>query len=86
MGSQSFSIWATGAIISASFTGASDRRIKKDIRSLKDSESLLKIRQLDAKAYKYADPIKRGSREVIGFIAQDVKAYLPDKFDNIKVL
>ena len=22
----------------------------------------------------------------LGFIAQDVKAYLPDKFDNIKVL
>lgn len=73
-----FSIWATGAIHSATYVGASDRRIKKDIRSLRDSESLSKIRQLDTKAYKYLDPINRGHREVIGFIAQDVNTTIPE--------
>ena len=73
-----FSIWATGAIHSATYVGASDRRIKKDIRSLRDSESLSKIRQLDTKAYKYLDPVNRGHREVIGFIAQDVNSTIPE--------
>lgn len=77
-GETSFSIWATGAIHSATYIGASDRRIKKDIRSLRDSESLSKIRQLDTKAYKYLDPINRGHREVIGFIAQDVNSTIPE--------
>jgi hypothetical protein len=75
---DAFSIWATGAIHSATYIGASDRRIKKDIRSLRDSESLSKIRQLDTKAYKYLDQINRGHREVIGFIAQDVNTTIPE--------
>ena len=75
---DAFSIWATGAIHSATYVGASDRRIKKDIRSLRDSESLSKIRQLDTKAYKYLDPVNRGHREVIGFIAQDVNSTIPE--------
>jgi hypothetical protein len=77
-GSTAFSIWAKGAIHSGSYIGSSDTRIKKDIRTLKDNESLLKIRQLDAKAYKYKDPVERGNKEVVGFIAQDVLAIIPN--------
>lgn len=71
------SIDADGAIFSATYIGASDERIKKDIRPLKDNESLNIIRQLDAKVYKYKDEIQRGPSEVIGFIAQDVNKTIP---------
>ena len=95
-GADAFSIWAKGAIHSGSYIGSSDTRIKKDIRSLQDEESLLKIRQLDAKAYKYKDPVERGTSEVVGFIAQDVltsipsavhkhKNFIPDELRGIAV-
>ena len=74
---QKLSIWATGAIQSAVYIGASDLRIKKDVRDIKDHEALQQIRQLDAKFYKYRDPVKRGDAEVLGFIAQDVKNTIP---------
>ena len=74
---DAISIDAEGAILSSTYIGASDERIKKDIRALKDNESLDLLRQLDAKSYKYRDPIQRHPGETIGFIAQDVKKTIP---------
>ena len=74
---QKLSLFAEGAIQSRTYVGASDLRIKKDVRDIKDHEALQQIRQLDAKFYKYKDPIKRGYAEVIGFIAQDVNNTIP---------
>ena len=71
------SIDADGAIFSMSYIGASDRRIKKDIRPLKDGESLKILRRLDTVVYKYKDELSRGGGEVIGFIAQDVNETIP---------
>ena len=77
-GSDAIAIWCPdGAIHSQTYIGASDKRIKKDIRPLKDNESLEILRQLDTVAYKYRDVVKRGGREVIGFIAQDVNKTIP---------
>ena len=77
-GSDPIAIWCPdGAIHSQTYIGASDKRIKKDIRPLKDNESLEILRQLDTVAYKYRDVVKRGRREVIGFIAQDVNKTIP---------
>lgn len=74
---QKLSIWATGAIQAGNYIGASDLRIKKNVRDIKDHEALQQIRQLDAKFYKYRDPVERGYAEVLGFIAQDVKNTIP---------
>ena len=74
---QLLSLYTEGAIQSRTYIGASDLRIKKDVRDIKDHEALQQIRQLDAKFYKYKDPIKRGYAEVLGFIAQDVNNTIP---------
>lgn len=74
---QKLSLYTEGAIQSRTYIGASDLRIKKDVRDIKDHEALQQIRQLDAKFYKYKDPIKRGYAEVLGFIAQDVNNTIP---------
>ena len=71
------SIDADGAIMSSTYVGASDRRIKKDIRPLKDGESLSILRRLDTVVYKYKDNLAKGFAEVIGFIAQDVNETIP---------
>ena len=68
---------AEDAILAGSYIGASDRRIKKNIRALNDHESLDILRKLDTKSYQYIDQIKKGESEVIGFIAQDVKNAIP---------
>ena len=60
-------------------TFMSDRRIKKDIREIDDSEALLKFRLLKPSKYKYIEPILSGrtSGEIYGFIAQEVAEVLP---------
>ncbi len=78
------SIETDGMIMSNTYVGASDKRIKKEIQSLKDNESLNIIRKLDTKSYKYRDPIERGNDKVIGFIAQDVKEIIPSAVKTIK--
>ena len=71
------SIYATGAIMSNTYVGASDVRIKRNIQTLKDGESLSILRQLDAKSYFYRDPMRKGTKKVIGFIAQEVNETIP---------
>lgn len=83
--SDSRSIMANGYIQSnTAFYQASDRRIKKDIRPLKDDESLNIVRGLDAKMYHYVDTKKRGELGSIGFIAQEVKEILPQATSQVR--
>lgn len=57
----------------------SDSRIKKDIKSIDDSEALDKLRRLKPSTYKYSEPVfSQKSRETVyGFIAQEVAEVLP---------
>jgi len=57
--------------------GSSDSRIKNNIQDIDDSTALNILRQLKPKTYGYKDVVARGSDEVIGFIAQEVKELIP---------
>ena len=57
--------------------GASDSRIKNNIQDIDDSTALNILRQLKPKTYGYNDLVARGSEEVVGFIAQEVKELIP---------
>ena len=70
-----FSIFADYTIMSATFTGASDVRIKKDIMDL--SSALPLIEQIKPRTYKYKDP-KRGDKMAYGFIAQELEEVIPE--------
>jgi hypothetical protein len=57
-------------------------RIKKNIQPLDDEEALTIIRNIEPVKYEYKDPASRGysqtsSPQVIGFIAQNIRAHLP---------
>jgi len=55
----------------------SDRRIKSNVVDIHDTTALDQIRLLKPKYYGYVDKVRRGSSNVIGFIAQEVKEVLP---------
>ena len=78
------SIYATHNIVSNAYivatngaVGTSDSRIKNNIQDIDDSTALNILRQLKPKTYGYKDVVARGSDEVIGFIAQEVKELIP---------
>jgi hypothetical protein len=54
------------------FLASSDRRIKKDIVDVNDSEALDVLRLLKPKKYAYKDTLTLGTEPVWGFIAQEV--------------
>ena len=56
----------------------SDKRIKEDIKDIEDDVALKQLRLLEPKTYKYKDKLDKGNREVIGFIAQEVREVLPN--------
>jgi hypothetical protein len=62
---------------------SSDSRIKKDITEIPDGEALSKIRLLNPSKYKYIDNIVKGSNDVYGFLAQEVKTVLPYAVDVV---
>ena len=73
------SIYASKGIwTGTSFYASSDIRIKKFIVDLIPSACMTFVRQLKAKKYNFVDNIKHGSKEVYGFIAQDVKKICPN--------
>jgi hypothetical protein len=83
VGADRMTLTTGGALgISGALTQNSDRRIKKDIRDLVDEEALETLRQIKPVAYRYVDPADRDlpedHPEVIGFIAQDIAAVLPN--------
>jgi len=67
----SYIMAASGTLVS------SDSRIKNNIQDIDDSTALNILRQLKPKTYGYNDVVSRGSGEVIGFIAQEVKELIP---------
>jgi uncharacterized coiled-coil protein SlyX len=56
----------------------SDKRIKNNIVDVDDGNALSILRQIQPKSYEYVDKLQRGNANVIGFIAQEVKAILPN--------
>jgi hypothetical protein len=63
---------ATGVLVVTS-----DNRIKKDIVELEDDECLSIVKKLNPCKYKYIDSIKKGTKDIIGFISQEVEAVFP---------
>ena len=56
---------------------ASDSRVKKKVAPVKADECLSIIRVIEPVRYHYVDVRERGSDEVMGFIAQDVRKTVP---------
>jgi len=57
---------------------SSDERIKCNIKNLNDKLALDIITKIETKSYNYRDVINRGTQQVIGFIAQNVREYYPE--------
>ena len=51
----------------------SDKRIKKNVKDMDGNTALSQIRQIRPKIYNYIDYNTKGSADVYGFIAQDIK-------------
>ena len=77
------SLYADDNIITARYfashsnTTFSDRRIKKEIVPVNDTEALETIRRIQPKQYKYVDNVINTSNPVWGFIAQECAEVLP---------
>jgi hypothetical protein len=56
----------------------SDSRIKLNIADIKDISALDKIMSVEPKNYNYIDTEERGDKNVIGFIAQQIKEVIPE--------
>jgi len=67
-----------GDLYCGRFINWSDTRIKKDIVDISDTEALDKILLIEPKKYKYIDEVGKGTKEVIGFIAQQIKEVIPE--------
>jgi hypothetical protein len=72
------SLYAQEMIATSQLQIFSDERIKKNITEVPDNLSLQMIRDLPIKYYKYIDEIEKGTTNVIGFIAQEVKEIIPN--------
>jgi hypothetical protein len=62
----------------------SDRRIKKNIVDVPDNLALQQVRDIPCRYYQYIDNATKGSRNVVGFIAQEVNEVLPTSITKIK--
>jgi len=58
------------------FANVSDIRIKKEIVDADEKEGLEKILLIEVEKYKYIDEETKGTHEVMGFIAQQVKTVI----------
>jgi hypothetical protein len=56
----------------------SDERIKTDIKLVDDRKALDIINKIESYEYHYKDPSKKNENKTIGFVAQQVKEYLPN--------
>ena len=56
----------------------SDKRIKKDIQNVNNLDYLNLLRQVDVKKFKYVDRTRNTNEDFIGFIAQEVKSFIPN--------
>ena len=73
-----FGIRCDQAIVCSYLVVTSDRRIKENIKDIDDDVALTQLRLLQPKTYTYKDKLEKGDKEVIGFIAQEVKQVLPN--------
>jgi hypothetical protein len=79
----SFSLRTTDNIICGARSYAlSDIRIKTDIQDIDHKIALSKIMKIEPKIYKYVDKIERGSSNVYGFIAQQIKEVIPEAVEE----
>jgi len=83
-GVMGYSAWVTYATKAASVYVFSDERIKENIQDIVDDEALKQLRLLQPKTYEYKDKFIRGTKTVIGFIAQEVREVLPHAVNLIK--
>jgi hypothetical protein len=66
-------IWSTTA-----FIASSDSRIKNNINDIDDNIALQKILKIEPKTYNYIDFLSKGTCNVYGFIAQQIKEHIPE--------
>jgi hypothetical protein len=71
------SAYFEGWVLAGSFLAFSDKRIKNNIVDIDDSKALSILRQIQPKTYDYVDKLKKGTENVIGFIAQEIKEIIP---------
>ena len=64
---------SNGIICGTTILFSSDKRIKKNVKDVDGDTALSQIRQIRPKIYNYIDNITKGTADVYGFIAQDVK-------------
>ena len=63
----------SGIAAGADMVFSSDKRIKKNVKDMDGNTALSQIRQIRPKIYNYIDYNTKGTADVYGFIAQDVK-------------
>ena len=66
-----------GAIHAKGYYSSSDERIKENIVDISDNQALIALRKLKPKTYNYKSVINDVSKNVYGFIAQEVEEVLP---------
>jgi hypothetical protein len=72
------SVYGLGKFMSSGgYIAVSDSRIKNNIVDIDDNNALSILRKIQPKTYDYIDKIKKGNGNVIGFIAQEIKAIIP---------
>ena len=71
------------AFVSGNFvSGNSDKRIKKDIEDMDETECLDKIRSIQPVSYRYNFAADE-SRKSLGFLAQDVESLVPQSVNKV---
>ena len=79
---QGLSLKSNGsAVLSGSLTQDSDASLKGNVEDVDLTACTNMLENINVKTYTRND-MEEGNN-ILGFIAQNVKAYLPDKFDNI---
>ena len=63
---------------------SSDERIKEDISDISDNASLKLLRDISCVSYYYKDKLMKGSKQTIGFIAQQVNSVMPNAVNITK--
>jgi len=72
------SLYCTQGVGASWISFQSDRRIKTNIRDVSFEYAMNRINNIPARLYEYKDKISKGSRDVVGFIAQEVRDVFPE--------
>ena len=75
---EPISIWCETGLRANKIFINSDKRIKTDISLISDDTALNQVNTLESYEYHYIDPERRRPMKTIGFIAQEVKAAIPN--------